>query len=339
MMHAVHDGPAAAVRLGAVDLNLLPVLDALLHERHVTRAAKRVGLSQSAASHALARLRDLLGDPLLTRAHDGMKLTPRAEELRAPVRRALETLEWVVRPPEPFDPETARRTIRVGTTDFAELVLLPGLLEALASRAPGIDIWAIANNDRGVDPVTRGEIDIALAPSRPADRRLPGIRSEELFAERFVCLVRADHPITRARGGLTLERYLASRHAFIAPRGRRGGVVDDALAARGLERRIALAVPHFLGAPFIVARTDLILTVAERVATEMAAHLPLAILEPPLKLDGFVIAAYWHERSDADPALAWVRARLAEIGSRVDDGRVKVAEPRARRATAKRSPR
>lgn len=310
-MHIVHVVPDAP-RLSAVDLNLVPVLDALLHERHVTRAARRVGLSQSATSHALARLRALFGDPLLTRTRRGMVLTPRGEALREPVRRAVEALSLAVRPEAPFDPKTARRTLRVATTDYAEIVLMPGLVDALTRGAPGIDLHATVF-ERGVDGVVRGDLDLALAPSRAADRGLPGVRSEELFEERFVCVLRRGHPLLRGRRPLTLDAFCAARHAFIAPRGRPGGVVDDALAAMGRSRRIAFATPHFSSAPFVVARSDLVLTVAERIARALSGVLPLEVREPPLPLAGFTMAAYWHERAERDPAHAWVRARLVEV--------------------------
>src|SRR5258706_1474647 len=153
-MHVTH--------IAGVDLNLLPLLDALLTERHVTRAAEAVGLSQPAASRALGRLRALFGDPLLVRSGQGLALTPRAEAVRDPVRRALALVEGAVATPATFDPAVARRTVRVKIDDYSELLLFPGLLERLTRSAPGIDVWAHPNHDGSVESLVRGEADFLI---------------------------------------------------------------------------------------------------------------------------------------------------------------------------------
>ena len=291
------------------DLNQLRVLDALLTERSVTGAARRLGRTQPALSHALARLRETHQDPLLVRSGRGMALTPRAEALAPRLRLALRGLEDAVRAALPFDPASTRRSFRVATADYAELVLLPRLIPRLEREAPGVDLWL----RRPMDDLTGlADSDTDVVVGLAAASVLgAGVICRPLFSDRFVVIMRADHPLSQAP--LTVEAYAAARHAFIAPRGGPGGVVDDALAKLGLSRRVALAIPHFLVAPYVVAGSDLVLTLAERVARAFASHLPLTIVEPPLPLPRFTISLMWHERHHADLGHAWLRSTLAEV--------------------------
>jgi len=307
-MHHMH--------LAGLDLNLALVLHALLTERSVSKAAKRLGLSQPATSHALARLRHVLSDPVVVRVPGGIAPTPRAEAIAAPLASAMALLERSLLSAPQFDPATAARRFLLGASDYAGFVLLPGLVARVAESAPGIDLWLRPMGEAPDNQLGLGDFEIALNVVRPGSRGA-GIREQRLFDERFVCIVREGHPLTK--GKLTVKRFAEARHAFIAPRGHPGGVVEDALARLGLERRIALAVPHFLVAPHIIARTDLVLTVAERIARAHAAVLPLRILEPPLELGGFTIGMTWHERNHQDPGLAWLRAGLAEVASSIGD--------------------
>lgn len=302
-MHTVH--------LSRIDLNLLVVLDALLGTRTLTLASRRLGLSQSATSHALGRLRVALSDPLFVR--EGRKLVPtaRALALRAPLRRALGTLETSLGDAETFEPKTAARTFQLATADYAEFVLLPSLLSHMASHAPAIDLWV--QNFAGANVATAlgaGESELVIALHGVAHG--PEVHGQFLFDERFVCIARKGHPGLRKRP-VTLESWLALPHAFIAPSGGRGGVVDDALKARGLERRVALAIPHFLVAPHAIAHSDLVLTVAERVARSFATHLPLQVFPPPIALPRFRMGMYWHERLHRDPGLVWLRKTIVEM--------------------------
>jgi DNA-binding transcriptional LysR family regulator len=303
-MHELH--------LRSLDLNLIVALDALLEERSVTRAAHRVGITQSAMSHALARLRAVTGDALLVRTASGMVATARAEELGPPIRRALEGVATALRPPQPFDPMTAEARIRIGTGDYGEIVLLPSVVERLAKDAPRVDLRVVFQGDNPGDMLRSGDADLLLSPVFAADAG-PGIYTRKLFQERFVCVVRCDHPLAGKK--LTLARYVAASHALISPRGKEGSVTDDALARMGLSRRVAVTVPHFLVAPHIVAQSDLILTLAARVADMLAAPLGLVLLDPPseLGLEGFTMSAVWHERTHGDPAQRWIRDLFAEV--------------------------
>lgn len=306
-MHQAH--------LAGVDLNLLPLLDALLSERHLTRAARRVGLSQPAASRALGRLRVLLGDPLLLREGAASRLTARAEALRDPVRLALGLLESAITQTAPFDPATAQRTVRVASDDYAELVVLAPLLARLSRVAPGIAVQVLPARGSGLDRLVRGEVDVSFAPA--TDRLPVGVNMERLADDRFVCMVARSHPF--ARRPPTLARFLEARHALISPFGARGGYVDDALAALGKRRKVALELPHFLVMPFFVASTDLVLTLAERVARIYSRLLRVALFSPPLPLSGFTTALYWHHRDSHDPALAWVREQIVALRSALAD--------------------
>ncbi len=320
-MHKVHDD------LGAMDLNLLRALDALIAERHVTRAAARLGITQSAASHALARLRELLGDPLLVRGRAGnMLATPRGLALGAVVQRALADVAAAWRPPAAFDPATARRTFHVGASDYAELVLLPALVARLAERAPGVDLFVHAVPRDLAGALAAGDLDAVLAPARP-EELTADCYQRLLFDEHFVCAVRRGHPAAGKR--LTLDRFCALRHVLIAPRGTPGGFVDDALAARGRTRHVALHVPHFLIVPHVLATSDLIATVASRVAAVFSGPHHLVTMRPPIEVSGFAIHLLWHARTQGDDAQRWLREQIAATATGPSR-----ATPRASRAAS-----
>lgn len=296
-----------------LDLNLLRVLDAVLETRHITQAARKLGLSQSAVSHALGRLREALGDELLVRGPGGLLPTERALAIAEPLRQTLSGLERALSAPRPFEPGASDRTFRVAAGDYAQFVLLPPLIARLQREAPGVNLWVTpATPDEMNTKLANGELDLGIGvPLGTAAGA--GLRERTLFEERFVCVVRQDHPTVRK--ALTLEQYVSVPHAFIAPRGRKGGAVDTALAERGLERRIAVAVPHFLVVPHVVAGSDLVVTLAARVAHAFAQHLPLRILPPPLPVPDFRIALFWHERQQRDPGHVWLREVLAQVGA------------------------
>lgn len=303
----------ADARLGAINLNLLTALDALLAEGNVTRAAARTGVTQSAMSHSLRQLRDMLGDPLLVRGPSGMTPTPRAAALREPVRRGLVELSRALAATE-ADPRDAKRTFTVSSGDFFSALLLPPLLDTTLREAPGIDL-----NVRPTDPgrddllLEAGEVDAVISVA-VAERAT--LRRVRLFTETFACLVRADHPAVGDT--LTLETYASLSHALISPRGSGPSFVDEALARAGTSRRIALRIPFFLAAPLIIAQSDLVLTAPRRVALQFAKTLPLRVLPPPIPVASFSVHLIWHERDDADPVHGWLRkaiVRAAEVAT------------------------
>jgi DNA-binding transcriptional LysR family regulator len=291
------------VRLAGIDLNLLTVLDALLAKQSVTAAAKELGRTQPAVSHALRRLRELLGDELLVRTPAGMQPTPRALELQPAVRAAIEAAEAVLQEAPAFDPAHAERTFVVSMADQAAFLLLPPLIERLAREAPGVRI--VQRPGAPLAPGDELDLEIGLFRDEPA-----GVRQAPLFREEFACVIRRGS--AAARGRFDLKRYLALPHLLIAPRGRPGSPLDDALARAGQRRRVVLTVPHFLVAPHVIATTDLVWTAPTGLARAFP-HLPLVVREPPFRLDGFTIAMRWHVRLDRDPGVRWLREQLRAV--------------------------
>jgi DNA-binding transcriptional LysR family regulator len=306
-MNDVHE-----MQLARHDLNGLVVLDTLLQTRSVTRTARQLGLSPSATSHALGRLRRTFGDPLLVRGPGGLVPTARGLALAGPLRSALVAVSQAVESPKPFDPTTAARRFVCSTVDFVEFLLWPALAAHLMRHAPGLDLISHVMVEDIASALASGAYDLCIAPSRNAPDQV-SIRQRLLFEERFVCLMRRGHPVLDRR--LTPKRFAALEHALVSPLGRTGGVVDAALSELGLTRRVRMLTQHFLVAPFVVARTDLVLTMPERTAREMARHVDLEIVSPPIELPTFQIVMLWHERSHDDPAHAWLRDALAEVAA------------------------
>lgn len=298
--------------LAAIDLNLVLVLHALLEERSVTRAARRVGLSQPAMSHALTRLRDHFGDPLLVRSGRVMLATPRAESLREPVRAAVDQLA-VALVQQRFDPERLDTTFRIVADDYVEHVLLPRVLGRLRDAAPRLDVEVLPRGAPGRKALLRsGAADLAVGFFSGAGMDL---HRERLFDERWRCVVRADHPLAKRRR--TMKTWIEWPHVVIAPTGGRRGAIDRILEEAGLERRVGLTVPHFLAAFPILARTDFVLSVAERLAVSLAPLYGLTTFRPPVSIPPYEIAMLWHPRTHHDPAQQWLREVIATTAARV----------------------
>ncbi len=299
------------MNLRAVDLNLLVALQALLAERNVTRAAKAVGLTQPAMSNALSRLRDLFGDPLLIRTPGGMQPTPRAEGLTAPLAAALRQIEAEVLRSKVFQPESCDLTFNVATQDYEQLVLLPPLMEKLAKVAPRVRLHITTHRDRlPIEDLQQGRIDFMIGVQQESHA---GLYKTPLLDDRFICAMHDKHPDVKAR--LTLQRYAALDHLLISPYGGMSGYVDEALADHGLTRNVKLAVPHFSLAPFVLLRSNFVLTLPERAARLFADHLPIKLAKPPLEIPGFSEFLFWHERTHGDPAYAWFRQILKEVAA------------------------
>jgi DNA-binding transcriptional LysR family regulator len=299
------------MRLAGVDLNLLTALDALLDDPHVTRAARRVGVSQPAMSHNLRRLRELLGDPLLVRTPHGMAATARAEELRPAVRAALEAAEAVLQAAPAFDPARARRTFALAMADQAALQLLPALSARITAAAPGVTLQLRPFTADVTAMLADRELDLAISVFGDAP---PQVRTEPLWSEDFACVLR--HGGANTRGRFTLAHYLERSHLMIAPRGRPGSVIDDLLARLGHTRRIAMLLPHFLVAPAIVAATDLVWTAPAKLARSLTRRYALAVRPPPFPIPPFILSMRWHLRLDRDPGLAWLRDQLRAVAPR-----------------------
>lgn len=297
------------MNVSGLNLNLLPVLDALLLERSVSRAGRRLGLSQPAVSNALAQLRRVFDDPLFHRGRNGMIPTERALGLAAPVRAALAALEEGVVTTKPFVPAHDTRTFTLLMNDFVAFAILPSLLRWLAREAPGVRLRVRAWQDGG-DPreLEQGEADLAIG----FRRRLPAVyRVRRLFEDRLVCVLRPGHPALAA-GKLTLADYLALSHVVVSTHADARGLVDRVLARRGLTRTVVLQLSHFLLVPAIVGATDLVAALSESVAAPFVAAGALEAVAPPLRLPSSSVFLIWHARSEGSPAHAWLRNAVEE---------------------------
>ncbi len=294
------------------DLASLATLDALLQTSSVTRAADRLGLSVPAVSHALARLRARLDDPLLVRAGRGMVLTPRAEALAPRVREAVAATERVFVEPAAFDPARLTRAFALSVTDYVLVVFGPVFERRVRDQAPQVDLRYLPNAVDDGERLRRGETDLAVGIYRDLP---PELRTRPVITDRLVCVVRAGHPVGDR---LDLQRYVALEHMQIAPRGRPGGYVDRLLAEAGLERRVSRAVPYFQVALAMVAASDAVLTVSERIARIAAPTHGLRILEPPLDLAPFALSLVWHPRFDGDAGHRWLREQFAAASAELD---------------------
>ncbi|AMV47349.1 LysR family transcriptional regulator [Paraburkholderia caribensis] len=290
--------------LRRLDLNLLVTLDALLSEHNVTRAAERLNFSQPSVSVHLAKLREIFGDPLLLPGPRGMRPTARADELREPLREALEALEHVMSPAKAFDPGTATQTWRVAATDYSESTVLLPVLAALRSAAPGTRLSVVEMMpQRILKQAERGEIDLAFHTS---DESPLGMHRRVLFTERYVLAGRAGHPRLKRRP--TPAQFCALEHVIVSPDGGGfRGVTDEALGQLGLTRRVVLSVPHFLFMLSALASTDLVAMVPERLVRNTSA---LQIVKPPVDVPGYEMGMLWHERCHRDPAQRWLREQI-----------------------------
>lgn len=292
--------------LRRIDLNLLVILDALLSEQHVTRAAERLHLSQPAVSHALARLRDLLGDPLLVRAGAGLAPTARALELVAPLAEALAQVQSLLAP-NTFDPASARRTFRLAMSDYGAAIILPGLIRTLRAEAPGIDLQiSHASREGMVEGLLNGDIDLAagVLPELPGE-----LHSTPLFEERYVCLL--DRQSLPAEGVLDLATYLSRPHVLLEMRGSGTPEIERTLTALRERRRVAVSLPHWSVAPQFISGTDLILTVASRALKDVDDD-SLIIVPPPFEIAPFTFVSAWHKRRGGDQALNWLNRRIEQ---------------------------
>jgi len=297
--------------LHGIDLNLLVAFDALARERNVTRAAKQAGVTQSAMSHTLRRLRELFDDPLFVRARGGVALTPRAESLVLPLRAGLVSLVRALEQPGGFDPATARRVFRIVTPDLFDVLVLPRLLRRLSVEAPGVDIAVAPAPEQLSDALETGEVDLAISPvlldSEGFDVGRPPaghMRRRTLFRDTVRCFARVGHAQVAAGRALSLATYTALPHLLVSPTGVGPGLVDRYLGQVGESRRVALRVPTFSAALTIVAESDLLLTAPSALA-QAAPEGRVQSVAVPLELPEHSITMLWHPRFGEDPANRW----------------------------------
>jgi DNA-binding transcriptional LysR family regulator len=320
------------IHFNSLDLNLLRVFDALIEERSVTRAGERLGLSQSAISHALNRLRYVLNDELFVRMPDGMRPTARAAEIAPRLREGLLQLQRALGPAE-FDPARTERCFTISCTEYVGTILVPSLLAHLRALAPNVELSIRPSNIGVAEALLAGRVDLAIG----SFRRIPEpFAYEPLFRERRVWVLSADHPA--ARDDLTLERLASLSHLIISATGEdeqavdgyvsdhglerlvtRGdaGLLQGALAAHGLRRVIGLTTPHFLAALAVVSQSEMAAPLPRRLAAAFAEQYRLKLFEPPYPSPPFDIMALRHRDHGGEPAIVWLRGALREVAARL----------------------
>lgn len=292
-----------------IDLNLLVVLDTILTEGGITRAAHKLNLTQPAISHALGRLREVFGDPLFVRDGRTMRPTPIARSLAEPVRRALRGLELSLTEIESFDPATSQRRFTIGVRDVLEATLLPPLMRAIQRVAPQVEIAALM--------VPRSELEAELAAGRidaALDVRFPmseGVRRLHIAEEAIVVVARKRHPVVKK--GLDLDTFLGQEHIVVSSRRAGAGPVDQELTRLGLTRKVRLRCQHYFAACRVVAMTNLILAMPEHYAAIANKRLPNQIVPLPLEMPPLDAWLYWHSDVDRDPANRWLRELLVNV--------------------------
>jgi len=294
------------VHLSRIDLNLFVVFDAIYTESGITRASKRLSLTQPAISHALGRLRELFDDPLFIRQGKAMIPTPLARVMIDPVRQSLRGFEATLKRVDRFDPATARKHFTVGMRDVRELTMLPNLLRSVTRVAPFIDIAIVRAERKQLETeLAAGTLDAAI------DVRLAlsdEVRRHPINAERLVVVARPRHPTVKRE--LDLETYLSQEHILVSTRRRGFGVEDYELSRHGLKRRIRLRGQHYFAACRVVSETDLILTMAERYARIVNRLFRNRVLPFPLEVPDYDAYLYWHVNAETDPANQWLREQL-----------------------------
>jgi len=298
------------VNLAGIDLDLLPVLEALLRCRNVTHAATEIGLSQPAVSRALGRLRALFGDPLLVRAAGGLVLTPRAEQLQPDIIAALDGVRGLFRA-EPFDPAHIKRTLRLVAADVHILLFLPAIQSRLLQEAPGLTLQVENYHPQMVSRMQRGELDFTFALNTTP---LPaGAVSEALGGDDLVLVHRRSHPMA---GQIWQPAdYARYQHVAISLFGDGQSDLDAALAAQGVSRHIAVTVPQFFAALAIVAQTDLVTTISGAFARRFAPDFDLICQPSPVLADPMILTLVWNQLRTADPACRWFRGVLRQAAA------------------------
>src|SRR5262249_1044122 len=300
-MHSMH--------IYDLDLTQIRLLAELSRQYNISAASRKIGLSQSAASHSLAKLRRQLGDPLYTRAANGLQPTPYGERLGIAAREALDVLGAGLASNRPFDPQTSTRRFTFFANDVGQMVFLPRLLAFFKKEAPGatVRIAPIPLDNPGL-ALSSGEVDLA---GGFFDNLTTGFMQAVLFRERYGCGVRANPP--KFRAGMTLEAFKNADHAMADSTGMAHAIIDRFLARHQIRRNTTLRVPGFYVLPMIVANSDLVAIIPSRLAQAFVAHVAIKILPAPIPLPSFDIRIYWHERYHHDPALRWFRKAFVDL--------------------------
>ena len=310
------------MHLSSIDLNLFVVFDTIYAEGGITRASRRLNLSQPAVSHALGRMREMFGDALFTRQGHAMIPTPLARRLIEPIRQSLQGLEVTLSKVDRFDPGSATKRFVIGMRDAQESAVLASVMRCVTQEAPRIDISVVRTERRDIErELSAGSLDVALDVLLP----LPDdIRRRHLAVEWMTVVARRDHPKVRRR--LTLDTYLAQEHIAVSSRRRGLSAEDFELGRHNLHRRVRLRCQSYFAACQVVSETDLILTMPQRYAHILNTRLDTKLLPFPLKVPAFDSYLYWHSSAEGDPANAWLRQQLARTFETQKNPRVSASE-------------
>jgi len=291
-----------------MDMKLLAVFDEIYKTRSVSRAGENLGLPQTSVSLALARLRRQFDDQLFVRTANGMVPTPRAALLIPQLRQALQLLQSATQQQVRFDPASSSRIFRIAMTDISHLEFLPAMMNKLAKTAPNTQIKVLRITAETGKLLESGDADLAIGYMPELEA---GFYQQKLFKDGFACVIRRDHP--RVDRKLTENRFKSERHVVLIAPGTGNEIVEHELKRQGMQRKVALSLPTLPGVGNLLANTDLIATVPERVAQTLAKIAHVKILVPPYRFPDFSIKQHWHERYHQDPGNRWLRSTLAEL--------------------------
>jgi DNA-binding transcriptional LysR family regulator len=300
-----------AMHIDQLDLTQIRLLAELSRSRSISRVAQRIGVSQSAASHALAKLRKKLDDPLFTRTQDGFQPTPFSARLANASCEALDALLAGLASSDRFDPLTTTRVFSFFMNDIGQMIFLPPLLKFLKQQAPGVSVRVLpVPLDNPGAPLSSGAVDFAAGFF---DNLTTGFFQNLVFHERYVCIVRTRHP--RFRAGMTLDGFKNTEHAVADATGMAHALIDRFLARHRVKRNVSLRVPGLHVLPMIVASSDHLAVVPKRLADAFATRVPIKVLPLPVSIPPFDICIHWHERYHQDPAIRWMRRAVVELFS------------------------
>ncbi len=291
-----------------MDLKLLAVFDEIYKTRSVSRAAENLNMAQTSVSLALARLRRQFNDPLFVRTRRGMLPTPHALTLVQPLQHALELLRTAVQQRVLFDPSTSTRLFHIAMSDINHLEFLPLLMNRIEQQAPHVQVEVIRITGNTPHELEAGDVDLAIGfmPELEA-----GFYQQKLFDQSFACVVRTDHP--RIQQQISAQQFKRERHVVITARGMGHDLVEQGLSQHRVERKVALSLPALPGLGNLLAKTDLIATVPDRVAQMLVKIADVKVLPPPFALPSFAIKQHWHARYHNDSANQWLRSTVAQL--------------------------
>ena len=302
----------ARAKVKEIDLHLISIFDAIMTEGSVTKAADRLAMTQSAVSNAIARMRIVWQDPLFARAGRGIQPTAKAQALWREIREPLAEIR-VAASPEPFDAATSTRAFRIAVTDYLSNAVWPLLLKHIEAHAPGIRIHAVPYTSQDTSSRLRSnDIDMCIGGVQPLGDE---IRLQRLFAERWVCAMRLDHPL--ANMTITEADYLQADHLLVSLSGDPVGVADAVLERMGKRRRVAATLNNFAGVPSLLLASSLICTLPAGVVHTHTLRKRIYVCDVPIKITPFECQMAWHTRNERDPAHRWLRALVVQLCARI----------------------